>query len=180
MHVYAERTTGEGFSRGALEPWQLRKLKKAYFLGKRNISVSQLCGDIQLPRIAVLKWLREYSELPDSVHESDQHTLAAEDEAIKARREALRASSEDKAADIEKCPGKKTFRQLRQEGVIGRKRINRTVENTLEMVYERQQWPTDEVLRSLWDLHKVPRHDLLAWFEQRRRQDGGKGRRRRQ
>jgi hypothetical protein len=33
------------------------------------------------------------------------------------------------------------------------------------------QWPSDEAVSSLWDLHRIPREKVIEWFQTRRRQD---------
>lgn len=37
----------------------------------------------------------------------------------------------------------------------GGKSIGRQAEATLEMVYRRTAWPSDDVIDGLWDLHKI-------------------------
>jgi Homeodomain len=53
------------------------------------------------------------------------------------------------------------------------KKLSKEVLATLEMVYQQNKFPSDEVLRSLWDLYRLPRRRLIDWFADRRRQDHG-------
>ncbi|CAG9464268.1 unnamed protein product [Pedinophyceae sp. YPF-701] len=168
----------DSFNYGMLQPWQVRQLKKAFFAGKRNVSIKRLSGDLGLHRDDVISWLKDYGELPEAVHASDKHALEAEEQAVKERKAILAETRRQKQVEHEKDAGKKTFFELRDEGLIGRKRINPTIERTLETVYEKTSRPSDEILRSLWDLHKVPRQDVIAWFEARREADGRRRRRR--
>ena len=40
------------------------------------------------------------------------------------------------------------------------KSLGRQAEATLEMVYSRTQWPSDDVIDSMWDLHRVRREKV--------------------
>lgn len=33
------------------------------------------------------------------------------------------------------------------------------------------QWPSDDAVAGMWDLHRMPRDKVVEWFQQRRRQD---------
>ena len=54
-----------------------------------------------------------------------------------------------------------------------KKALGRQAEATLEMIYTRTEWPSDEAVSSLWDLHRLPREKVVEWFVQRRRQTSG-------
>ena len=43
-----------------LRPWQIQRLEKASAQGRRNISIKELCGDLQLQRGDVLQWLKDH------------------------------------------------------------------------------------------------------------------------
>ena len=40
------------------------------------------------------------------------------------------------------------------------KSLGRQAEATLEMIYSRTQWPSDDVIDSMWDLHRVRREKV--------------------
>lgn len=52
-----------------------------------------------------------------------------------------------------------------------KKGIGRQAEATLEAVWERTQWPNDETIAGLWDLHRVRREQVVEWFQNRRRKE---------
>jgi hypothetical protein len=46
------------------------------------------------------------------------------------------------------------------------------------MLWTRTEWPSDDVIQSMWDLHRVRRDVVIDWFKARRsvmRRGGGKG-----
>lgn len=53
---------------------------------------------------------------------------------------------------------------------FGQKKMPRSVEATLERIFERTSSPTDAMVASLWDLHRLPKRRALDWFAQRRRE----------
>lgn len=56
-----------------------------------------------------------------------------------------------------------------------KKGLGRQAEATLESVWERTQWPSDDTISSMWDLHRVRREQVVAWFQERRRAQRGGG-----
>ena len=44
------------------------------------------------------------------------------------------------------------------------------MEATLELVWERTKWPSDETIDSLWDLHRVRRDVVIEWFSRKRKE----------
>lgn len=102
---------------------------------------------------------------------------AAAEEAARQRQAILqqRDSSSNSSSDSA------TIRGHKQQGKFGGspalwrrsegyKSLGRQAEATLESVFARTQWPSDEVVASLWDLHRLPRERVVAWFAERRRQ----------
>lgn len=55
----------------------------------------------------------------------------------------------------------------------GNKKLTKAMEATLERVYEDNRYPSDAVIASLWDLHRLPRGRLIDWFADRRRLERG-------
>jgi hypothetical protein len=59
------------------------------------------------------------------------------------------------------------------------RKLGRQAETTLEMLWTRTEWPSDDVIQSMWDLHRVRRDVVIDWFKARRsivrRGGGGKG-----
>ena len=50
-----------------------------------------------------------------------------------------------------------------------KKTLGKQVEHTLEAVWQRTEWPNDETIASLWDLHRVRKDQVIEWFQRRRR-----------
>jgi len=55
---------------------------------------------------------------------------------------------------------------------LDRKKMAAEVGRTLEAVYARTPYPAPHTLKSLGELHRLPREAALAWFEERRAADG--------
>lgn len=54
--------------------------------------------------------------------------------------------------------------------------IGRQAEATLEMIFSKTEWPSDDVVSSMWDLHRLRREHVVEWFQMKRREkNGGKG-----
>lgn len=58
-----------------------------------------------------------------------------------------------------------------------KKGLSRAAEATLETVWSRTQWPSDDIISSMWDLHRLRKDQVITWFQERRRvvRSGGKG-----
>jgi hypothetical protein len=57
-------------------------------------------------------------------------------------------------------------------GNFAKKKMPRAVEATLEKVFDATPHPSQKVIASLWDLHKLPKRKVLTWFEEKRREKG--------
>lgn len=57
-------------------------------------------------------------------------------------------------------------------GNYAKKKLPRSVEATLEKVFEATPEPSQKVVASLWDLHKLSKRRVLGWFAARRRERG--------
>lgn len=58
-----------------------------------------------------------------------------------------------------------------------KKTLGKQAEATLESVWRRTQWPSDDTIASLWNLHRLRRDQVLTWFQDKRKQErsGGGG-----
>lgn len=63
------------------------------------------------------------------------------------------------------------FQQRKAEG-LNRKKMGAQVLRTLESVYARSTYPSGATIKSLHDLHRLPRDAVLDWFTARRELDG--------
>jgi hypothetical protein len=63
-------------------------------------------------------------------------------------------------------------RQQLQRGT----KITRQAESTLEMVFSKTRWPSDEVVESMYELHKLRKDVVVGWFRSRREEEKGLGR----
>ncbi|GFH27782.1 uncharacterized protein HaLaN_26162 [Haematococcus lacustris] len=52
------------------------------------------------------------------------------------------------------------------------KRLPADALRTLEAIYERTPFPSNEVVKGMWDLHRINRDTALTWFKSRRESDG--------
>lgn len=50
------------------------------------------------------------------------------------------------------------------------KAIGKRAEATLEMIWSKTEWLTDDHIRGMWDEHRVRKDVVVAWFAERRRQ----------
>jgi hypothetical protein len=56
-----------------------------------------------------------------------------------------------------------------------KKTLGRQAEATLESVWMRTQWPSDDTIASLWNLHRLRRDQVLTWFQDKRKKERGGG-----
>ncbi|EFN59681.1 hypothetical protein CHLNCDRAFT_133200 [Chlorella variabilis] len=177
-----------------LEAWQVTKLQQALTAGRRQVKVEKLCKELGLPRQTVLQWLKG-APPPDRAQQSLLEAQVAAEQAAAERQAILQQPQAQRAA----APGARSAakRPAAAPGPGGsygpggtpawkhyhkKKALGRQAEATLEMIFTRTQWPSDEAVSSLWDLHRLPREKALDWFKQRRRQEqqqlrGGVGKR---
>lgn len=52
------------------------------------------------------------------------------------------------------------------------RRLSADIVRTLESIYARTPFPPDDVIKGMWDLHRVNRDTVLGWLQARRAQDG--------
>lgn len=50
------------------------------------------------------------------------------------------------------------------------KTLGRQAEATLEMIWSKTEWLTDEHIQGMWDSHRVRKDVVVAWFAEKRRQ----------
>jgi len=132
-----------------ISSYQRKKLEEAYKGGRRNINVKSLAGDIRMDRRDVLDWLK------------------------------FRATQPDVEPEMKKPPPKEDVRPLsfgeRQRqpgGDYGKKKLKKLTEATLETVYGRFRWPSDEMVNSITALHpEMTSKKIKLWFEDRRKMD---------
>eukprot|EP00884_Botryococcus_braunii_P021713 jgi/Botrbrau1/8225/Bobra.0392s0021.1 len=173
------------------------KLHRAYIQGKRHINVQNLCKEVGMERKAVLDWFKAFDALPESTREgalASARRSLEEEEQRKRMKEERRAAFTFRPSGPRGEPG-----SSRPQAAGGRpgvppqpssssssssfspdwartpanKKLSAEVLATLEMVYQQSQYPSDEILKSLWDLHRLPRRRLVDWFAERRRRDRG-------
>lgn len=65
-------------------------------------------------------------------------------------------------------PGGLNYGEMMVRGLVVKSRMTRTAEMTLEKIYKKDRFPSDDVLESIWELHKIPRAEAVAWFRARR------------
>ena len=72
-----------------------------------------------------------------------------------------------------------TERQQAPGGDFARKRMKRAVQMTLEKVFDRYRWPSNEMISGIIQLHpELSPGRIKLWFEEQRRQNPEQGMRR--
>mmetsp|Transcript_33540 Transcript_33540/g.79588 ORF Transcript_33540/g.79588 Transcript_33540/m.79588 type:complete len:131 (-) Transcript_33540:22-414(-) len=111
-----------------------------------------------------------------SLQDAANAALAAEQE----RERLLAEGRADRDGDGAPDQRRKSFAERQAEGGdFAKKRLSKAAQRTLEAVWQQTHWPSDEVVRSVYRLHRVPRQRVLQWFSERRASEGGDGRERR-
>lgn len=144
----------------------------------------ELAEDLDRVRVAMEKRLAEkdakkQAELnPRSYRQEEEEDEKGVEEPLWDPIPSDRARSPSSASFREEKKGVAlSFGQRMMRGLVGKQRMNKTVELTLEMIYERTKWPNDDVIKSVYDLHRLPRREVLDWFQNKRARDEGKIRR---
>ncbi|KAI3429507.1 hypothetical protein D9Q98_005596 [Chlorella vulgaris] len=166
-----------------LEDWQVTKLKQALTKGRRQVEVEKMSKDLGVPRQTVLQWLKDAPK-PDPAQASLSEARAAAQQAVAERQVVLEEAQAQRqaAAPSSSTPFKGTAAAARRSGSGGsrtpvwkqyakKKALGKQAEATLEMIFSRTQWPSDEAIGSLWELHRLPRDKVVEWFQLRRRRD---------
>ncbi|KAL4427724.1 hypothetical protein ABPG75_001813 [Micractinium tetrahymenae] len=174
-----------------LEPWQVSRLQQALLAGRRQVKVEKLCKELGLPRGTVLQWLRDAPQ-PDPAQQSLLEARAAAEAAARERAEVLRVAKQQGGGGgsgpgtNSSSSGSAAPRGGKQGPAGGgrgsdgapawrsypkKKALGRQAEATLEMIFNRTQWPSDDTIASLWDLHRLPREKVVEWFKKRRMQE---------
>lgn len=50
------------------------------------------------------------------------------------------------------------------------KALGRQAEATLEMIWSKTEWLTDEHIQGMWDAHRVRKEVVIEWFAKRRKE----------
>ena len=182
-----------------MDSWKIHRLKTVYHQGRRTTSVQRLVQDLEMHRDDILAFFKDYAQLAPERLERERDAILAEAQAIEARQATeaeARAQSEATTADadsaeIDASPSTNTAKGLQDPrsvspfhargkaaalgGKIPPTPLKKDAERTLEMVYENDPFPSDEVLEGIYELHRLPRRESLAWFQQRREADGVQG-----
>jgi hypothetical protein len=159
-----------------LEDWQEAALKAAYARdGRRKMKIMELGAELGLDRTRILHWSKEFSQLPSQERLGilSQQQAVAEKERIKVERERVaEAAMNLKPHPDNVQPGFIPFFKRKEMGLEGRKRMPADVIRTLESIYSRTPFPSNEVIKGVWDLHRLSRETVLEWFVKRRETDG--------
>lgn len=158
----------------------MSKLQQALLAGRRQVKVEKLCKELGLPRGTVLQWLKDAPQ-PDLAEKSLQEARAAAEAAARERAAILQAGKlQGGAGSRSGGAAPRGARQGAAGGARGsdgtpawrsyakKKALGRQAEATLEMIFSRTQWPSDDTIASLWDLHRLPREKVVEWFKTRR------------
>jgi len=158
-----------------LQPWQAVRLHEELAKGRRQVKVRELSGELQMEREEITQWLKDFGALPDSTRDSMREAAIAAYSANKERKAVLKSEREAAAA-----AKKLSFKERQADGGdFAKKRMSRAARDTLESVWEKTRWPSEEVIQGVYKLHRISRRKTLDWFAERRAQEssGQRGRR---
>lgn len=183
-----EQGSLQAFAAPSLEPWQEERLQQAYAAGRRKAQVQELARELDVDRSVVLGWFKEFALRPQEERDAILAARRAE-----ARRSAPKRQQQQEAAPAAVLPqdqpragaGKQTEantntgfipfyvrKQMGGDKAPGGKRLSGEVVRTLESIYDRTPFPSADMLRGLYELHRLPRDVAKEWFAARRAADG--------
>ncbi|KAG2436647.1 hypothetical protein HXX76_006175 [Chlamydomonas incerta] len=176
----------QSFAPRALEQWQEERLQLAYSTGRRKANIMELAREVDLDRAVVLAWFKEFSLRPAGEREAILTSRRGEDAARKAdqaSRDAAEAATGQAKADAriaEAATGAAgaagtgfiPYFTRKQLGAEKTKRISGEALRTLESIYDRTPFPSGDVVRGLYELHRLSRDVVNEWFAARRAADG--------
>ncbi|KAG2424068.1 hypothetical protein HYH02_015247 [Chlamydomonas schloesseri] len=178
----------QSFAPQALEQWQEERLQLAYSVGRRKANIQELARELDLDRAVVLAWFKEFSLRPAGEREAILTARRGEDAARKAQqasRDAAEAATGQAKADARVAQaaagangaaagstGFIPFFTRKQLGADKTKRISGEALRTLESIYDRTPFPSADVVRGLYELHRLSRDVVSEWFAARRAADG--------
>lgn len=182
-----EERSLQAYTAEPLQAWQVERLEIAYAMGRRKANVQELARDLDVDRSVVIGWFKEFSLKPDGerntiitarkAHAAEQRandTLPAAVEPASPEVPTLPAAA---AAKLQEQNGPQStgfipFYLRKQLGVDKQKRISGSALRTLESVYDRTPFPSADVIKGLYELHRVQKDVALEWFAARREVDG--------
>eukprot|EP00198_Chlamydomonas_reinhardtii_P010041 XP_001699378.1 predicted protein [Chlamydomonas reinhardtii] len=176
----------QSFAPRALEQWQEERLQLAYSTGRRKANIQELARELDLDRAVVLAWFKEFSLRPAGEREAILTARRGEDAVRKveqASRDAAEAATGQAKADARiaeaatGAPGAAgsgfiPYFTRKQLGADKTKRISGEALRTLESIYDRTPFPSGDVVRGLYELHRLSRDVVSEWFAARRAADG--------
>ncbi|GMH45007.1 hypothetical protein BSKO_12964 [Bryopsis sp. KO-2023] len=152
-----------------LQSWQVAKLQDAYIKGRKKFKVKELCDAVDLPRDVVFDWMKDFDELDESTRKNVLETRAASRAAAQERREYL-AVEKDKIVEDDVTLDWKSYISPRAR--IASKMMNKPLSKsalaTMEKVYESIKYPDEDVIRDIFELHRIPRERVIKWFHKKR------------
>mmetsp|Transcript_3377 Transcript_3377/g.21063 ORF Transcript_3377/g.21063 Transcript_3377/m.21063 type:complete len:367 (-) Transcript_3377:527-1627(-) len=148
-----------------LTPTQQARLQRALARGRRRGSMQQLAKECDLPRDAVLAWMKHNQSRAD-----DLRSVYGDDEAdARARRNKQASKREGAAAATSRSTSNRG--SLPPWHVRGKdKNINVTAQKTLETVFQEDRFPNDDVIRGISDVTRLPKERIIRWFKEKRKE----------
>jgi len=159
-----------------LEPWQAVRLHEEFEKGRRTMKVKQVAAELQLQREEVIEWLKDCNEMSESRRQSLKEAAMAAREASKSRTQMLK---DGKAAAAEAARKPSFAERQAAGGDFAKKRLRKDAQATLEAVWANTRWPTDDILKDIYKLHRVPKGKVLEWFAEKRASEPHSARERR-
>eukprot|EP00198_Chlamydomonas_reinhardtii_P010040 XP_001699377.1 predicted protein [Chlamydomonas reinhardtii] len=170
----------QSFAPRALEQWQEERLQLAYSTGRRKANIQELARELDLDRAVVLAWFKEFSLRPAGEREAILTARRGEDAVRKveqASRDAAEAATGQAKADARiaeaatGAPGAAgsgfiPYFTRKQLGADKTKRISGEALRTLESIYDRTPFPSGDVVRGLYELHRLSR-DVVVTLSKR-------------
>ena len=159
-----------------LDDWQEAALQEAYARdGRRKMKIMDLGVELGLDRTRILHWSKEFSQLPATERSSilSQRKAVVQKERIRVERQQVAEAAVNLKPHPDNVqPGFIPFFKRKEMGLEGRKRMPADVIRTLESIYSRTPFPSNDVIKGVWELHRLSRETVVEWFVKRRESDG--------
>ncbi|GFH18165.1 uncharacterized protein HaLaN_14920 [Haematococcus lacustris] len=179
----------EAYAPEELEDWQVARLEQAYALGRKKIKMLDLSDEINVDRSYILHWMKQFALKPESERAPIVAARLAELQGSsrqpgsrhltpESQQQSQAAAGQEATAVKPTSSSKPTgfipFYTRKEMGLTDarNKRLPADALRTLEAIYERTPFPSNEVVKGMWDLHRINRDTALTWFKSRRESDG--------
>lgn len=182
---------------GKFSPHQLEILTEASAQGRRRVKIQKIAQELALPREEVLQFIKDFASRPENrpaMEQARKARVAFEQQpdrsmsglaAGAAQQDVAAADSSGASSQDEDAPASRRSRQpkrvqprlpfadrQRLGGDFNKKRMSRSLEDTLDRIFEEDPYPSSDKIREVLELHKGAGYQrIVEWFAQKRRED---------